>query len=48
MRALGTLFCQPSANANITTQLGAMRAEMSIPQLLHTNEAAENLCQSLE
>lgn len=48
MRTLRALLREPSSNTGITTQFAAVRAEMRISQLFHTNETSENLCQCLQ
>lgn len=47
MGALSLLFRQPSSDTNVTAELGAMWAEMSIPQFLHAYETSEHLGQGL-
>lgn len=48
MRTLRALFGEPSSNTGIATQFAAVRAEMCISQLFHTNETSENFCQRLD
>lgn len=48
MRTLRSLLREPSSNTGITTQFAAVRAEMRISQLFHTNKTSENLCQRLD
>ena len=43
VRTLRPLLRQPSSDAHVATQLGAMRTEMSVTELLHTDEATEDL-----
>ena len=46
--ALRPLLCQPATDAEVAAQLGTVWTEVSILQLLHTDEAAEHLCQALQ
>lgn len=46
--ALWPLLCQPAADAQVTTQLGAVRAQVGVLQLLHADEAPEHLSQALQ
>lgn len=48
VRALRALLSEPSSDTSVTTQFAAMRTEMSISQLFHTNETSENFCQCLD
>ena len=44
---LAPLLCQPAPDAHVAAQLGAVRAEMGVPQAVHTDETAEHLRQAL-
>ena len=43
MRALRSLFCEPTANALITTQLGTMWAQMCVSQPLQAYKTARRM-----
>lgn len=45
MWALRPLFSQPPPDAHIAAKFGAMRAQVSIPEFFHANEASEDLSQ---
>lgn len=47
MRALGSLFCQPTPNAAEAAQLGAVRAQPRIAQFLHANKTSEHFSNAL-
>ncbi len=47
MRALRPLLRQPPPYARVAAQLRAVRAEASVPQLLHADEAAEDVGEGL-
>ena len=44
---LGPLLCQPSSDAHVAAELGAMRTEVGVTQFLHTDETPEHLGQGL-
>lgn len=48
VRALGPLLRQPAPHARVAAQLRAVRAQVGIHQLLHTDEASEHLRQRLK
>lgn len=48
MGALGALLRQPAPDADVAAELRAVRAEVRVPQLLHADEAAEDLRQGLQ
>ena len=47
MWALGPLLGQPPSDAHVAAQLGAVGAEVRVPELLHADEAPEHLGQAL-
>ena len=47
MGALGPLFREPPSDAEVAAELGAVRAEVRVLQLLHADEAAEHVRQRL-
>ena len=47
MRTLRPLLCQPSPDAHVAAQLGAVRTEVGVTQLLHADETPEHLSQGL-
>lgn len=47
VRTLPSLFGEPLGDANVTAQLGAMWAQVSLAQFLHTDEAPEDIAKGL-
>ena len=47
VRTLRPLLCQPSPDAHVAAQFGAVRTEVGVTQLLHADEAPEHLGQGL-
>jgi hypothetical protein len=47
MRTLRSLFGQPPADANVATQLGAVRTQVGVSQFLHADETAKDLGEGL-
>ena len=48
MGALRPLLRQPPPDAEVAAELGAVRAEVRVLQLLHADEAAEHVGQRLD
>ena len=47
MGALGPLLREPASDAEVAAELGAVRAEVGVLQLLHADEAAEDVREGL-
>lgn len=47
MRALRSLLGEPPPYADVTTELGAVRAKVGVSKLFHAYEAAKNFGESL-